>query len=209
MSIPRNISIVLGLFALLLLIIPADSTAQDMLKICINCHGEDGLGKDSDDRDTPIIAGEKAAALEDALYAYLDGARTCVSAPMMCKSVARLTEEQISEYAAHFSALPYKPAGEDFDAALAAAGESIHKANCAKCHGADHPSEADADIGASMLHGQRKNYLRQAMQQYASGEREQLPAMEEKLSALSAADVDALLEYYASYRCKDGEPAQQ
>ncbi len=197
MSNTRIISAVMCVFAVLALVIPVTSGAQDMLKLCINCHGEDGLGKDSD---TPIIAGEKTAALEDALYAYLDGARTCVSAPMMCKSVARLSEEQIAEYAAHFSALPYKPAGEEFDAALAQAGEEIHKANCAKCHGADHPSEADADIGASMLHGQRKNYLRQAMQQYASGEREQLPAMEEKIAALSADDIEALINYYASYR---------
>ncbi len=193
----RNFSTVISVFALLVLLGPAPAGAHDMLKICISCHGEDGVGTDSN---TPIIAGEKTAALEDALFAYLDGARKCVSAPMMCKSVARLPEEEISEYAAYFAALPYKPAGEDFDAALAESGEAIHKAHCAKCHGADHPSEADADIGASMLHGQRKNYLRYAMQQYAAGEREQLPAMEEKLSALSADDVEALINYYASYR---------
>lgn len=197
MSNSRSILAVICLLALLAFVFPAASGAQDMLQICINCHGEDGLGKDSD---TPIIAGEKTATLEDALYAYLDGARKCVSAPMMCKSVAKLTEEQIPEYAEYFAALPYKPAGEEFDAALAAAGEEIHKVSCAKCHGADHPSEADTDIGASMLHGQRKNYLQYAMEQYAAGEREQLPAMEAKISALSADDIEALINYYASYR---------
>jgi len=54
----------------------------------------------------------------------------------------------------------------------------IHLNGCARCHGADNPSEADADLGATILHGQRKDYLRYALGQYATGERQQLPAME-------------------------------
>jgi len=179
---------------MLLLIIPTWAGAHD---ICIACHGEDGLGIDSS---IPTIAGVPASVQEDALYAYADGARKCVSNPMMCKIASKLTEDQIVEFAAHFAELPYKAAGEEFDAALAEAGQEIHKSNCAICHGADQPGEAEADMGASILHGQRKDYLRYAMQQYIAGEREQLPAMEKKIAALSADDVEALLNYYASYR---------
>lgn len=196
----RRICAIVRASALFVLIVPASVGAQDMLKMCIDCHGEDGLGIDSDLPFIPIIAGLNVAVQEDALFAYADGARNCASTPMMCKLVSRLTEDQIVEYAAHFSALPYIAAGEDFDAALAESGQKIHKGSCAKCHGADDPSEADNSIGAGRLHGQRKNYLRFTLEQYAAGERDQLPAMEKVTTPLSADDIEALVNYYASYR---------
>ena len=164
-----------------------------VLRLCTGCHGEDGKGTQSE---VPIIAGMPAVAQEDALYAYLDGDRHCATVPMMCKSAERLTEDQIVELAAHFAALPFAPAEEEFDAALAEAGKAIHDRDCAMCHGAD--GQRDADV--LVLHGQRKDYLRYAMQQYAAGERTQLPAMEKKINALSSEDTEALLNYYASYR---------
>jgi len=193
----HRIRVITRVSILLVLIVPAWAGAQDMLKMCINCHGEDGLGTGSD---MPIIAGLEATVQEDALFAYADGGRNCSATPMMCKMVLRLTEEQIIEYAAHFAALPYKASGEEFDAALAQAGKKIHLNGCARCHGADNPSEADADLGATILHGQRKDYLRYALGQYATGERQQLPAMEKVTTPLSADDIEALVNYYASYR---------
>lgn len=164
-----------------------------MLKICTGCHGEDGRGTDSD---TPIIAGIPAVVQEDAIYAYVDGDRNCGAKPIMCKAVSRLSEDQVRELAEHFAAMPYAPAGEEFDTALAAEGKTLHDNACAICHGADDPGDAEASI----LHGQRKGYLRYAMQQYAAGERKQLPAMQKKISAFSDEDIEALLNYYASYR---------
>ncbi|MDH5345955.1 MAG: cytochrome c, partial [Gammaproteobacteria bacterium] len=162
------------------------------LKMCVNCHGEDGMGTETD---TPIIAGIPAVVQEDALYAYADGDRHCGNKPLMCNIVTRLTEDQVTELAAHFAAMPYKPAGEEFDAALAEQGKAIHMENCAICHGENDPGDAEASI----LHGQKKDYLRYALQQYAAGERAQLPAMESKTGALSGGDIEALLNYYASY----------
>lgn len=164
-----------------------------MLKMCVNCHGEDGRGVESD---TPIIAGLPAVVQEDALYAYLDGDRTCGAKPMMCKVVGRLSEEQIIALSEHFAAMPYAPAVEDFDTALAAKGKLVHQRDCAICHGSDDPGDAEASI----LHGQRKDFLRVALQQYAAGQRKQLPAMERKLAELTSEDIEALVNYYASYR---------
>ena len=164
-----------------------------MLKLCTGCHGEDGKGTEAD---IPIIAGIPAVVQEDAMYAYADGDRNCGSKPMMCKSAERLTEDQIVELAAHFAAMPYTAAGEEFDSALAATGKTIHDKNCAICHGDDDPGDAEASI----LHGQRKEYLRHVLQEYAAGERNQLPAMQKKTSALSSDDIEALLNYYASYQ---------
>jgi sulfide dehydrogenase cytochrome subunit len=179
--------------ALLFLCGPVSADVSGLLMLCGSCHGEDGLGKQAN---IPIIAGVPAIIQEDALYAYTDGDRICGAVPMMCNSASRLTEDQIVELAAHYSAMPYVPAGEEFDATLAAAGKAIHDEGCAICHGTDDPGDAEASI----LHGQRKDYLRYAIQQYAAGERTQLPAMEKKISALSSDDIEALLNYYASYQ---------
>lgn len=192
----KRICAIIRVSTLIMLIVPAWASAQDMLMMCTTCHGEDGLGISGD---IPIIAGETATVQEDALFAYADGARKCVSTPMMCNISSNLTEEQVVELSAYFAALPFKPAAEEFDAALAEAGQKIHATSCAMCHGAN-AGEANPSMGASNLHGQRKDYLRYTMQQYAAGEREQLPAMEKTISALSADDIEALLNYYASYR---------
>lgn len=164
-----------------------------MLNLCINCHGEDGRGVDGS---TPIIAGIPAVIQEDALYAYAEGDRDCGDIPMMCKAASRLTEEQVVAFAAHYAAMPFAAAGEEFDPVLAEQGASVHKKACAICHGTDGPGDAESSI----LHGQRKEYLRYTIDQYASGARPQLPAMEKKVGELSADDIEALLNYYASYR---------
>jgi sulfide dehydrogenase cytochrome subunit len=184
-----------SVFVILSLVCAGNVAGADIdqaLTMCVNCHGEDGLGTESD---IPIIAGIPAVIQEDAMFAYLDGARNCGNKPLMCGIVSRLSEDQIIELAEHFAAMPYVPAGEEFDAALAEQGRAIHGESCAICHG-DDPAAAESSI----LHGQHKDYLRYALHQYAAGEREQLPAMEEKTSALSPEDIEALLNYYASYR---------
>ena len=169
------------------------ASADNTLKMCVNCHGEDGRGADSS---TPIIAGIPAAVQEDALYAYLDGDRDCGDKPMMCKMVSRLTDEQVAELAAHFATMPFSPANEDFDPALAEKGKTVHFEQCAICHGENDPGDAEASI----LHGQRQGYLRYALQEYAAAERKQLPAMEKKAVKLTPDDIEALVNYYASYR---------
>ncbi len=183
-----------AVIAMALLTISGSAAGADAtLKICVNCHGEDGVGTDTD---TPIIAGIKDIVQEDALYAYADGDRDCGSNALMCKAASRLTEEQVVELAAHFAAMPFVPAGEEFDAALAEKGKAIHDAKCAFCHGDEDPGEGDSGI----LHGQRKGYLRYALEQYAASNRKQLPMMEENVVALSADDIEALVNYYASAR---------
>ena len=64
------------------------------LQVCAACHGQDGSGAGF--AYVPIIAGTPAAHLEEALFAYLDGARRCVGVPVMCDTVAALNESDIS-----------------------------------------------------------------------------------------------------------------
>jgi sulfide dehydrogenase cytochrome subunit len=162
--------------------------------MCIGCHGADGIGGAM--ADVPIIAGIKAEVQEAALYAYQDGTRKCAPPDVMCQIMSSLTEDDITELAVLFAEMPYKPAGEDFDAALAAKGEEINAEYCGFCHGSDEPG----DPGSSIVHGQKIAYLRYVMQQYAAGERGQPPPMEAAVNSLTPEQIEAIVNYYASYR---------
>ena len=186
-----------GICGLLAVSGPVMGDAAQHMPMCTGCHGADGAGGAIPD--VPVIAGLAAVVHEDALFAYRDGGRECWPPGLMCQFSAALSDDDIVELAAHFAELPYKPAGEDFDAALAAEGEKIHKESCAICHGTDGPDDPESSI----VHGQKMAYLRAVMAQYAAGEREQLPAMQKTISALTAEQTEALLNYYASYRCPE------
>ena len=172
---------------------PALGDAAQHLPMCIGCHGADGIGAMAD---VPIIAGIMAKVQEDALHDYQDGARKCAPPDVMCQIMASLTEDDIAELSAHFAEMPYKPAGEDFDAALAAEGKKSHEESCGMCHGMNEPG----DPGSSIIHGQKIAYLRYVMQQYAAGERKQPPPMEAMINALTPEQIEAVVNYYASYR---------
>jgi cytochrome c553 len=168
------------------------------LKVCAACHGEDGSGAGFEY--VPIIAGTPAAHLEEALFAYLDGARRCVGVPVMCEAVASLSDAEVEELANYYSKMSRISSGEEFNARLAQVGELIHQEHCAKCH----VMPDDENVGFALgipLHGQRAAYLRLALGAYFSGDRDTLvPVMAEKLEQLDADKIEALVNYYASYR---------
>jgi sulfide dehydrogenase cytochrome subunit len=168
------------------------------LEVCAACHGEDGSGAGF--AYVPIIAGTPAAHLEEALFAYLDGARRCVGVPVMCETVAGLKDAEIEELAEHYSKMNRISSGEEFNARLAQVGELIHQEHCAQCHVA--PDDEDVVLALGIpLHGQRAAYLRLALGAYFSGDRDTLvPIMAEKLEQLDADKIEALVNYYASYR---------
>lgn len=182
------------------------SAAADVATIadgCDGCHGTNGVSKWDD---MPTIAGIDSFTHSEALFAYRDKARKCVEskyrlgdtskAPTtMCAVAGQLTDEQIESVAAHYAELPFVPAAQKFDATLAAAGAAVHKKECDRCHT---DGGANAEDEAGILAGQWMGYMRTAFQQYASNERPQDKKMKEKMDPLSAADVEALLHYYAS-----------
>lgn len=183
-----------GVLGVMFFTCSAMADVSQSLPVCAGCHGSDGATGGTPD--APIIAGIAVEVQEDALYAYKEGARKCPPPGVMCQISAGLSDDDIAGLAAHFAEMPYKPAGEAFDAALAATGEEIHEDNCAACHGIHEPG----DPQASILHGQKMAYLRQAIAQYAAGERDQLPPMEAAIKALTPEQTEAILNYYASYR---------
>ena len=174
-----------------------------LVENCNSCHGDNGVSRWSD---VPTIAGIDPFVHSEALYIYRDQARPCTEskfrqgdterpATSMCDIASALSDTTIKALAEHYAALPFVPAKQGFDAALAATGKIVHERECARCH-SDGGSNADDE--ASILAGQWMDYLKLAFAEFASGDREQLERMQEKMDLLSAADVEALLHYYAS-----------
>jgi len=171
--------------------------APAAVEVCAVCHAADGLGVG--ERLVPIIAAMPAVHIEEAIYAYKDGARRCAFEPVMCEKAASLTDEEVADLAEYYSALPRKSLDQPFDPALAARGEKIHDALCSRCHvPPDHPNAQDR-LGPP-LHGQRAAYLEYALHAYFDGTRDNLlDEMKEKIGELKPGDVEALINYYASF----------
>ncbi len=174
-----------------------------MMGECDACHGDKGVSQWGD---VPTIAGIDAFGHADALFIYRDEERPCAeseyrqgdtsrAATTMCAVTADLSDDDIEAIADAYSVLPFVPAAQDFDAALAGAGAAIHEEQCDRCH-SDGGSNVEDE--ASILAGQWIPYLERSFADYASGEREQPKKMKEKMDALSADDTMALINYYAS-----------
>ena len=164
---------------------------------CLACHDTDGSGVGK--AFVPIIAGIPAAHIEEALFAYKDGARNCVIQPAMCEAAAALSDEDIAKVAAWYGSLPRYTHAASFMEDLAARGKAVHDRLCARCHLAPDDPDVQNALGIP-LHGQRSDYLRYALASYLDGNREHLlPEMEEKVGELRDGDIDALINYYVSY----------
>ena len=182
----------------------AYADVQNEIEQCNSCHGDGGVSIESD---VPTIAGMSPFVIEEYMFEYRDEARPCHEseyrsgdterpATDMCAVAKDLSEEQILEIAEFYSSKSFVAAMQDFDAALAAKGAGIHKRECEKCH-SDGGSYADDDAG--MLAGQWMPYLEQVFDDYAAGERGMMEdKMKDKVDALDAESITALLHYYAS-----------
>ena len=177
--------------------------AESMMATCDGCHGPGGVSASSD---VPTLAGFPEFVHADALYVYQDEARPCAEskyrhgdtgkpATTMCAVAAELSEDDIDAIAAAYAELDYVKAKQDFDAGLATAGKALHDEHCDKCHS---DAGANAEDEAGMLGGQMMGYLGTVMAQFVNGSREQPKKMKEKVDALSADDVTALVHYYGS-----------
>ena len=177
---------------LALCFMPLASLAQeaDPFKACARCHGQDG---NSSKPPTPSIAGLASEYIVASLQAYQAGSRQCGFSKNKCKMASRWTGEEITAASQHFSALSRVPAPQEFDADLAAQGKGLHEANCAECH-----SGTGSAGQGGLLHGQWREYLEYAMEQYRTGGRVQPEGMQAATGSLDDAQWNALLHFYAS-----------
>jgi sulfide dehydrogenase cytochrome subunit len=182
---------------------PASGAGIDeLIAQCEACHGPGGV---SGHADVPTIAGQSAAYLDRTLRTFQVWGRPCIRSAFrygdtdrpktdMCQVAEGLTGEDIRALAAHFSAQPFQPAAQEFDAGLAEAGRALHEQHCETCH----HQGGRLNERAPRLAGQWTRYLRTALRFVPTGEHLVPPAMETTVSELGAAELDALMNYYGS-----------
>lgn len=176
---------------------------EETVAFCEDCHGKGGVSKESD---IPTIAGLSEVAYADILKVYRNDTRTAISSKFRSGDTSRpetnmneiskkLTPEEIKQLALHYSTKSFVPAAQAFDPAKAAIGAKIHKTQCFKCH-EDGGSSKDDDVG--LLAGQWSPYLRTALKNFRSEKRKTDPKMLDFVKKLSDAEIDALINYWAS-----------
>jgi cytochrome subunit of sulfide dehydrogenase len=194
------------LFLMPLIAVFSVASASDIdaiIEDCNGCHGDNGVSQWSD---VPTIAGIDAFGTADALFMFRDEERPCSeseyrqgdtsrAATTMCAVTADLSDDDIEVLGDTYAEFAFVAAVQDFDAALAESGAAIHEQQCDKCHS---DGGANVEDEASILAGQWATYLENSFADYLSGDRPQDKKMKEKLEALSADDVKALVHYYAS-----------
>jgi sulfide dehydrogenase cytochrome subunit len=193
-----------GLFVSILLsaslVSADDADISQLIPTCDACHGQDGQ---SALPSTPIIAGIDAGIIADTIYALQDGEYPCPSSPM-CALVANISPAQAEALGKYYAAKPFKPAQQQYDEMKAERGAAIHAAQCEQCHSKGGSDPLDQ---ASILAGQWMPYLRTVLADYAAGKRDALEPMRKRLEAMSADELDALANYYASAPYSDAPSA--
>lgn len=176
-----------------------------LVESCASCHGKDGA---STETDVPIIGGYSAKYMTDSLTNYKNKARPCpqVKYPSgthkgettdMCAVAGKLADADVKALADHFAAKPFVRAKQTADAAKAERGKKIHEAHCKKCH-EDGGRSADDDAG--ILAGQWMPYLRHSFEEFISGQRPLPKKMKPRFTELSKDDMDALVNYFGSFK---------
>ena len=175
---------------------------NELVAQCEGCHGPGGISEHSD---VPTIAGQTAKFMEKTLRTYQVWGRPCIKSNYrhgdttrpktdMCQVAEGLTGEDSKAISAHFSALPFQAAPQEFDANLAARGATLHGERCELCH---EQGGALPDRGPRLA-GQWMPYLKAALKFVPTGEHLVPPAMESAVAGLSGEDIDAILNFYAS-----------
>lgn len=168
---------------------------------CVACHGVDG---NSANPEWPNLAGQHPSYIVRHLRAFRDGER--VNA-LMSPMAMGLSDQDIEDLAAYFSAQAARPTGET-DPAKLALGQRLFRggdparaiAACAGCHG---PAGAgNPGAGFASIKGQHAIYTAAQLRAFRSGERksDSNQMMRGVAAKLSDADIDALASYLQGMR---------
>lgn len=175
---------------------------DELIAQCESCHGPQGVSSESD---MPSIGGQSADYIAGSLRDYQVWGRPCIKSSYrygdtsrpktdMCKISGGLSNEDIVALSAHYSSLPFVAAPQEFDSEKAAVGAALHEEHCESCH---EQGGKVADRGP-VIAGQWTLYLKSALKFVPTGEHLVPPLMERTVAELSAEDIDALMNFYAS-----------
>jgi cytochrome c553 len=159
----------------------AEAILGAKLLVCNTCHGTDGLPKNAA---TPIIWGLQENYLLKQLHEFQSGAR---DNDVMTWMATALTQAELAPAAAYFAKKnwPARPR----NAASAAPPSGI--AVCQICH----QQNLVGGLPGPRLAGQSYEYLVEAMNRFAAGERTNNADMVKIMEAISPAEREAMARY--------------
>lgn len=167
---------------------------------CSACHGMDGT---SVGPEWPNLAGQHETYILRQLAAFHGGQR---QNPLMSPMAVILTEQDMADLAAYFSAQPIR--GGETDPSKAKVGQRVYRSGnvdakvmaCAGCHGPTGLGNAPAAFPS--LQGQKAAYVALQLRAYKAGTRTTDPnqMMRNMAAALSEEEIDAVASYVQGLR---------
>lgn len=168
---------------------------EQLAMTCAACHGLDG---NSPLPDWPKLAGMGERYLIEQIGHFQSGER---SDPLMTPQAQALSEQDMRDVAAYYSAQQMQPGGAD--ESLAELGEAIYRggvmengvAACMACHGP--AGEGIPPAGYPRIGGQHAVYVAKQLQAYRTGERATDPnrMMRDIAERLSDEEIRAVSSY--------------
>jgi len=171
----------------------ADPVAgRNKAQVCVACHG---AGGNSVIPALPSLAGQPRQFIVTQLVMFREGNR---KDPQMSPAAANMTNTDINDLAAYFSAQPLAPAARITDPAKAAAGRKLtEQYHCVSCHG----TALMGQQHIPRLAGQQFEYLRTQLRGFKAGTRFDMDGnMTAAAQALTDADVEILADYLAGIK---------
>lgn len=164
----------------------AYAEAQERVRFCSYCHGENGNSK----RDhIPNLAGQSPVYLFKAFETFANGERTDFVMSKLAQTLSR--EEQVN-IAVYFSQQQVLPTTASPELALRQHGETLFQKTCTGCHG----TQAEGRETMPRLAGQPGEYIRRALTRFHDGDPRRASSVMRPIAAqLSSQDIDALAAY--------------
>jgi cytochrome subunit of sulfide dehydrogenase len=179
----------------------ADATASMLANTCAGCHGTNGH---SAGPASPIIAGINRVVFIDMMEGYKSGD---IYSTIMGRIAKGYTEEELEKMAEFFNTQEFKPAQQEYNAALVEQGAKHHDKYCENCHAEGGIPLRDEETGEDaedfyLLAGQWTPYLAYSMEDFREDRREIPKKMKSKLDDLLEKDGEeglaAIFAFYAS-----------
>lgn len=168
----------------------ADAEAgKQKAAVCAACHGEGG---NSTNPVVPSIAQQPAQFVSTALFMFREGNR---KDPQMSPMAANLSNEDMNDLAAFFSAQKAAPSRHKTDPENAKAGPGLaQKFNCTQCHGPGLLGQQHIP----RLAGQHYKYLVTQLRAFKAATRADIDGnMTSAAQALSEKDIEVLADFIA------------
>ena len=171
----------------------ADAEAgRQKAQVCVACHGSGG---NSVNPAVPTLAGQPQQFIVTQLFMFREGKRKDAQ---MSPFAANLSNADLNDLAAYFTAQPHAPPSHVTAAETAAAGRRItEQQNCVACH-------AKTLMGQQhipRLAGQQTEYLRIQLRGFKASTRFDMDGnMTPAAQALSDTDVEILADYLAGMK---------